>query len=394
MTFIKAVEEAYVGITNRQRLNLLKHWLDEASAANMEAELETNPELQYELYWARLDLGFGGQDGETLRRQMRATRLTTRGKLSEREWRDYATRVSTLARQIGDVTEVEIGRKYIEDLPAHPWRRKIIEQQEKNQSQSGALVLKGFPQGTTAGDVEALVTMETGIAPLKVLHEGDKFKVQSRSTEQREQVMAVFDRQALACGATIAVSPGISELTGPEVDQLMLRWLRIDSKVNMAAPRDTDTTNAYGREAPPYRRLREVQAEDDGTELEVEVAAVREGKGKGKGEKSKITAPPSSPATTPPTPSPAPAPPSTPQQPQPSPQQSPQSLQPQSSTPAGGKGGWQSSGYDAWRSPGKGGWQNNSQEWRGGKGRGWRAQDDDWRYDNRSPGGKGKGRPE
>ena len=68
---------------------------------------------------------------------MRALRLSTRGRLQESEWRAYAARAMTLTKQIGDVTAVELGRMMMEQLPAHPWRRKLLEETEKRNNCTG-----------------------------------------------------------------------------------------------------------------------------------------------------------------------------------------------------------------------------------------------------------------
>jgi len=131
LTYIKEIEEIHTGITNRQRLALLRHWLDPATADILDNELQVDPELSYDMYWARLDLSFGAEDKEGLRRQLKSVRLATQGKVQEKEWREYAARVICLARQLGDVSDIEVGRLMLDKLPAHPWRRKLAEEAEK-----------------------------------------------------------------------------------------------------------------------------------------------------------------------------------------------------------------------------------------------------------------------
>jgi hypothetical protein len=407
MSFLKEVEEVYPAITNRQRLTLLRNWLDLPSAELLDEELQRQPDLDYELVWARLDLGFGGDDREALRRQLRSLRLNTRGKLTEREWREFAMRGMTLSKQIGNISDTELGRIFFEQLPAHPWRRKLVEEVEKRQHHS-VLVMEGFPSGTQVGEVEGLVTMETGAAPHRVNADGDKFKVTTSSNHQKEMLKMAFDRQTLQCGATLTVSAEAHELGAEDVNALMLKWLRIDAKVNATPQRDTDTDSLMRRQQRYARQIAE--AEDEmraDQDAETAVAAVRDARaGKGKDDKSKAASPSATSVQTSSTPLSSAPQPTTPQQQQPRtpPQgQTAQPAQPSSSSSSSpvGSGTWPSKG-ESWRGGSKGGWQNGgSQDWHGrwrdgradqwqrsgaAPGSTWRARDDDWRYSNRTEG--------
>ena len=248
LNYVREIEELMpTTFSNRQHLTVLRHWLDEATADSLDAEMERDENLQYERYWARLDLSFGGDDRDALRRQLRATRLQHRGRLTEKEWRDFAQRALTLSRQIGDVTDIELGRMYVDNLPPHPWRRKIIEETEKRQ-QNNALLMGGFPAGTTEQDVALLVEMETHSRPLNVTAIGSKFRVATSGAEQKELLKAAFDRQQLQCGATTTVDVEHREMGAADINNMMLKWLRIDAKAGSTSgsmtARDTDTESA------------------------------------------------------------------------------------------------------------------------------------------------------
>jgi hypothetical protein len=270
LLYLKEVEEMYNNISNRQRLALLRHWVDPATAETLDDELHRDPDMSYDMYWARLDLSFGAEDKEGLRRQLRALRLNHKGKVQEKEWREFAARALCLARQLGDVSETEIGRIMMDGLPVHPWRRKLAEEAEKR-AHHGILVLDGLPMDATEEELDNLITLETGKKPFRVRRDGRKVRVTTADESHKETIKMVFDRQQLQGGATVTVAPEAVELSGEEVDKLMLRWLRIDAKINSGgerfggqAGRDTHTESYMRRERG--RMQREIQAHEDDTE--------------------------------------------------------------------------------------------------------------------------------
>ena len=359
LSYLKEVEEVHTGITNRQRLTMLRHWLDPSGAELLDHELQTAPDTEYESYWARIDLSYGAEDKESLRRQLKSQRLQTRGKVTERDWRDYATKVILLARQLGDIGDLEVGRLLSEGLPSHPWRRKLAEEAEKR-SHHGTLVIDGLPSDVSEAEVVEMIRVETTRQPLRVSRSGARVKVTAVDDAHKEAIKIAFDRQQLACGANLAVAPEAGELTGDEVNALMLRWLRIDARVNSGGDRrDTNTESAMRQAYDPSRRRfqREVQVQDDGedelTETEAEVAEVKGRERTKKPITSSQGGPPSAPATPPPpkaavtpeTPTPAAAPISAPSSP----------------AAVNDSGGRQWMGY---QQPGRGkGYNSNNREW-------------------------------
>jgi hypothetical protein len=93
--YVKEVEGLYVNINSRQKLALLRNWVDQASAEMLDDEQQRNPELSYDVY--RLDLSFGAEDKEGMRRQLRSLRLKTQGKVDEQQWREFAAKAICLA---------------------------------------------------------------------------------------------------------------------------------------------------------------------------------------------------------------------------------------------------------------------------------------------------------
>ena len=47
------------------------------------------PVVDFEALWAQVDLDFGADDREALRRKLRTLRLVSRGNLTENKWREY-----------------------------------------------------------------------------------------------------------------------------------------------------------------------------------------------------------------------------------------------------------------------------------------------------------------
>ena len=288
LLYVEEIEQLLPALTGRQKLSLLRHFLDSASAESLDDEMQRSPDLDYAKFWSRLDLSFGAEDREGLRRQLRNLKLNTRGKLQEREWREFATRALVLSRQLGDVTDVEVGRLLTDALPPQPWRRKLAEEAERR-SAAGVLVIEGMPEDVTEAEMDMMIQQETGQRPQRVKKDGKRMKVTTDSESHRETIKAVYDRQSLQCGAVITVAPESVELTGDMVHTLMLKWLRIDAKVSAGIPKDSQTESMY-RPQSNFQRARfhrEVKAdnddiEDDGQE-EAEVAAVRDAKGGGKG---------------------------------------------------------------------------------------------------------------
>ena len=353
LAYVKELEELHPALTSRQRLTLLRHWLDAATGETLEQELTDNPDVQYEAYWARLDLSFGAEDKETLRRQLKNIRLTTSGKVQEKEWREFAARTICLARQLGDVSDVEIGRLMLEKLPAHPWRRKLAEEAERRSNQ-GVLVMEGWPSNATVDEVEQLILVESGQRPVRVVRDGLKVRVQTQGEHHKEKVKMLFDRQQTQGGATITVAPEAVELTGAEIDKLMLRWLRIDTKISNNAPRDTNTESVNrfrGDHRRDFRgRIREVEAEEEEEENEEDVYdEVREIKAPGKQTETMSRRPT---ATT---------------------------------TPATGPPARDAGEGKGWWDHGRGWWDHNSQ------GKGWEQQGKGWEHPGK---GKGKGKGE
>eukprot|EP00667_Euglena_gracilis_P020249 EG_transcript_21867 len=154
-------------MTDAQRLALLRSALDEAGALLVDQELEANPDLGYEEYWARLDLEFGAEDKEVLRRKLHRLKMAHAGKPTEKSWRELYAQMMTLGGQLGDVSDAELSRLLMNAIPRDPWRRKLAMEEDKR-TERGTLVLDGLPIDVATEEVENMVLAETGLRPLAV----------------------------------------------------------------------------------------------------------------------------------------------------------------------------------------------------------------------------------
>ena len=281
--YLREVTEMYPAVSNRQKLTLLMRWLDEPSALILQEELERDPSLTYDRYWAKMDLSFGAAGKDQLRRQLRSVRLQTKGKLAERDWSEVYSKITTIAAQLGDVSESEVARLLMDTLPPNPWRRKLAEKEDKRQLRGG-LAVEGMPRDTTEEEMAQLLEEETGGRPRSVRQHQGKWRIQPLDDEHRCIIKRLFDRQALQGGAVITVAPDSVELAPREVNELMLRWLRIDQRVaygsqepSQEESRREDRRPRYHSQPPKYQR--EVQAnieEEEWWEEAEESAAVWE----------------------------------------------------------------------------------------------------------------------
>lgn len=258
LPFVREIEGVMPAITDAQRIALLRGALDEAGALLIDQELEANPELGYEEYWAKLDLEFGAEDRDVLRRRLHKVKLAHAGRVTEKTWRDLFAQMSTLAVQLGDISDAELGRLLVNALPSHPWRRKLA-QEEDRKTERGTLVLDGIPDDVTPAELEDMVLAETGTQPVSVRRAGKRLKVTPQDDEHRSAIKMLYDRQKLQGDSLVKVSPDTSELGARDINELMIRWLRMEQRISNAPERDT---SQHDRRPHP-RWTREVDVDSD-----------------------------------------------------------------------------------------------------------------------------------
>jgi hypothetical protein len=393
-SYVREVEELYPNITGRQKLSLLRYWLEEPTAELLDFEMSSQPGLLYEAYWAKLDLSFGAEDKEALRRRLRGTKLVNRGKVEEKAWRDFESKLLRLSRQLGDVSDVELGRLMVDALPVHPWRRKLAEEVEKK-TQARRLVLTGVPPGMTLSQVETLIQLETGRRAADVQLSRDGYKVKAADDEHRNLIKMVFDRQILHSSAVLSVAPEVQELTASEINHFMLKWLRLEQRINVTSSTSSSQPEPQrhdqGRPRPRFHR--KLDAEEEDTEVEEEAADATVQEVRAPRQKQATVTPPSkltkeepgqvaNSSSTPSAPRP-----STPTAAKPMEQMEQQLAEIRQELQLlkqGGKGSWNASGgwQDANRAAG---WRDG---WSSGKGG---QQGGAWQGNRREDGGKGKG---
>ena len=264
---------------------LLRNAMNESAALLIDQELESNPDVEYETYWASLDLEFGAEDKEVQRRRLKRLRLNTRGKVTEKEWRDYFVAVTTLAAQVGEVSDAELGRMMMDAVPVNPWRRKLATEEDKK-NDAGNLILEGIPAEVTEADLGEMIFAETTAQPKFVRKFGEKFKVTPSGNDHRELIKKMYDRQRLVGGHLVKVSPDMYELGPREINDLMVRWLRVDQRIAGVA----DHEERPPERRPPPRWQREIDAETENSDEGQEVCQIERGR-KGKGGKRPPTPP-------------------------------------------------------------------------------------------------------
>ena len=230
MRYLKDMEDAIPGLTDQRKVKLLEEFVDEATAIRLREEVDSKVAVDYETVWHELDLSFGAANREVLRQQLRSTRLQHRGKLTEAQWRAFYIRVTSLAAQVPDVTESEVVRIIMEQLPRQPWRRKIWEETEKKKVAFGLLV-EGLPQDTTEEDVQELVESETGKRATLVEKTPKGFRLRPRDEVHMKEIKKAFDRQGLSGGELLQVGPEEVDPTPAQIDRSMVGWLRLEQKV-------------------------------------------------------------------------------------------------------------------------------------------------------------------
>jgi hypothetical protein len=254
LPFLREVEAAWPGMGDGQRLALLRGALDEASAMVVDSRVEAQPEESYDNIFAALDLDFGGEDKAALRRKMTSLRLPPSGKLTEKAWREYWAKLSQLATQVG-ATEEEVGRLTVEALPTQ-YQRRLATEEDKRMDVM-AVHLEGLPGDVTVEEVATMVEAETGRRPKAVRKVGKKMRVVAEDDTHRTAVKAVYDRHRLEGGELISVTPDSYELSGKEVNDFLVRWLRVETRLSAGKEREMVT-----EKRPASKWQREIGAEE------------------------------------------------------------------------------------------------------------------------------------
>ena len=274
LPYLREVESLVPTISDSQRIALLRNLVDEATAMWLDHQVEkAAPVVDFEALWAQVDLDFGADDREALRRKLRQLRLVTRGKLTEKAWREYYNNLRLLADQIGDVTEEELGRQMQEDINA-PWKKKLAIEEDKLVDHE-SVVLEGLPEDVKEEEVTEMVEAETGTRPRVVRRVGRKFRVVPAHEQHRAAIKVAYDRQRLAGGQMVRVAPDTVKLSASKINELMVRWLRVDSRVS-GAEREPQQYQPQDRRVR-YQREVDAEEEDDDEETSA-VQAVERGR--------------------------------------------------------------------------------------------------------------------
>ena len=264
LQYHELVTEAVPTLTARQTLSLLKHYLDSATADELDAELFKNPHLEYEDFWVKVDLEFGGDSGESKRAQWTTLRLKHDGRLKLRDWRNFSQKFLKLMKMVPDAQEDEAARLMWRAVPMEFKTRIAADADKKNRDK--VLVMEGLPVSLTEAQVSEFLLVETGTRPSSVRKDHMRFNVHGVDEAHRREIMKL-DRQPLEGGGQLAVRLLEMKLRVRDIDDFMCRWLRVDE-----VARGQDHESHRQKEDRP-RFQREVQAVDswaeDGPEHQV-----------------------------------------------------------------------------------------------------------------------------
>ena len=256
--FLENVEEAMPTVTGMQILTLFKGVLDEASLDKLEAEQIADPDVGYDEFFALVDLEFGGDNVANLRSKWYGLRLKHQGSVRISDWRRFSALFFKLMAMVGDATEEEAERLLLRALPVE-WRRKVEVEVDKRNN-DGLLILEGLPSHLTKAQVQAFVTVETGVAPKTVESGfGGRWRIKGADDHHRSAIMQL-SRQRLEGGSRLVVKQVEDRLKVRDIDQLMRRWLKVDERVSRAARGEP---NRREDERKFQRFTREVVAEEE-----------------------------------------------------------------------------------------------------------------------------------
>ena len=163
-------------LSEAMQIALLKSNVDRATSQRIESDVAVNPTVTYQEVFTKTDMEFGGANRDILRRQLAKLAISHRGRMRETDWRAAYTEAVDLKRQLGDVTDIELGRTLLKIIPAGPWSRNLMREALKLEK-SGRLLLEGAPVSMTAAHVMELIRVETNRRPTDVAAEGKQWLI-------------------------------------------------------------------------------------------------------------------------------------------------------------------------------------------------------------------------
>ena len=264
LQYHELVQEAVPSLTSRQSLSLLRHYLDAATADQLDAELFRDPQVEYADFWVKVDLEFGGDSGESNRAQWTSLRLRHDGSLKLKDWRSFSQRFLKLMRMVPDASEEEASRLMWNVLPVE-WRRRIATEAEKKAGDK-VLVVEGLASTLSETEASEFILQETGTRPSSVKKDKNRFQVKGVDENHRLAIMKL-DRQPLIGGGQLVVRPLEVRMSFNDIDAFVCRWLKVDE---LAKTQDHN----YRPENNRPRFQREVQAMDPEEEDAQQVAQV------------------------------------------------------------------------------------------------------------------------
>lgn len=251
-------------LSEAMQIALLKSNVDRATAQRIESDVAVNPTVTYQEVFTRTDMEFGGANRDILRRQLAKLAISHRGRMCETDWRAVYTEAVDLQRQLGDVSDVELGRTLLKIIPTGPWRRNLMREALKLEK-SGRLLLEGAPSHMTAAHVSELIREETGRQPADIAAEGKQWLVSPVDEAHEQQIRQALDTQIIGTGNRLQVMTHVPELLPKDINKVIMETIKLDNKIG---------SSYYQEEQPKSKSARRVKAQAEDSDEDAEVAQV------------------------------------------------------------------------------------------------------------------------
>lgn len=251
LRFMGEIQETTPTISNRQLLTVLRNYLDEGSIANLETTLLSNPDLEFSAFWAKLEIEMGGDDREEARAKWHNLKLRHQGSVRLADWRNFIGEFLRL-KILVDGSEDEAKSLLMRILPIE-FRKKVLQEEDKRGHNELQLLGLG---GCLLEQVQELIKNECGVDLKGIWKRGEKVVLRVKSTEEKERIFQMLDRERLSGGGLISVQKELNAISVEEIDEIMRRWLTVEERAKIRDGVSPPNPN-------PPRWQREVQTKQD-----------------------------------------------------------------------------------------------------------------------------------
>ena len=151
--------------------------------------------------------------------------------MCETDWRAVYTEAVDVQRQLGDVSDIELGRSLLKIIPAGPWRRNLMREALKLEK-SGRLLLEGAPVSMTAAHVTELIRVETSRPPTDVAAEGKQWLITPVDEAHEQQIRQALDTQIIGTGNRLQVMTHVPELLPKDINKVIMETIKLATKIS------------------------------------------------------------------------------------------------------------------------------------------------------------------